>query len=163
MFGFVSPKILTAKLFVLASSTNVVLAPGINNVLYSKYTSFATVILQLIVLTAVRFVVAAVAVSNVLLSAITVGVPDIFEPVNDNPVGNALAVYVIPEPTALVALSVTLDIALFAKLVYVVPFAGLAHVTTSGVIVKLKLRLVSCNCASVALTINVYVVGLADN
>ncbi len=51
-------------------------------------------------------------------------------------------------------------IALSTALVYVVAFAGLTQVTASILIVKLKLLVLSCNCASLACIVNEYVVLL---
>ena len=87
---------------------------------------------------AVAPVFAAVAVNNELLVVLTVGVPVMFAPLILNPVGNVFAVYVILRPAPLVALNVTLLIALFTALVYVVLFVGLFHVTMSGLIVILN-------------------------
>ena len=137
--------------------------PGNNNELYIKYGSLATLTTQLIVIELDSVVVFAVAVNNELVLATTVGVPDMFAPVKLNPVGNVLALYVMPDPTALVALSVILAIATLAAGVYVALAVGLLHVTTSGITAILNARLVSCCSASVALTVNEYVVGLADN
>ena len=141
MFGLVSPAVVTAKLFVLASSTNVVLAPCNNIVVYLKKVSFATLTTQLIVLVAL-LVAVLVAVSVVDVLAVTVGVPAIFAPVILKPVGNVSAVYVTLPPAALDALIVTFAIATSLDTLYVVRLAGLLHVTTSGLIVKLNARLV---------------------
>jgi hypothetical protein len=103
--------------------------------------SLATLTTQLIVLVAL-LVAVLVAVSVVDVLAVTVGVPAMFAPVILKPVGNVSAVYVILPPAALVALNATLDIAVFVGTVYVVLSAGLTHVTTSGLIVKLNARLV---------------------
>jgi hypothetical protein len=158
LLGFVSPTTVTAKLFELESFTNVVLAPGINNVVFLKYVSLATAMVQLMVLVAERLVAVAVAVNNVLELAATLGVPDMVLPDSDTPVGNELALYVTAEPAALVAVNPMLAITALTVGVYVVPAAGLVQDTTSVLMVKLKLLLLSCSCASVARTVNEYVV-----
>ena len=107
-----------------------------------------------------RFVVDAVAVNSEVVLASTVGVPDITPELSVNPVGKAFAAYVTPYPAALVALSVTLLIGVLPTTLYVVPLAGLLQVTTSVLMVNVKLRVTSCNSTSVAVIEKLYVVLL---
>ena len=109
--GLVSPAIVTAKLFTLASAikVSVDVPPDNNNELYIKYGSFATLIVQLIVAVVVLPVVAAVAVNKEAVFPTIVGVPVTVAPEILNPVGNAFAVYVIALPAALVASNVVVD------------------------------------------------------
>jgi hypothetical protein len=93
----------SAKLFTLSSAIKVEVdvPPDSNNESYIKYTSFATVIVQLIVRVAVLPLVAAVAVNKEVVLPNTVGEPVTESPEILNPVGNVSEVYVIDLPAAL--------------------------------------------------------------
>ncbi len=94
MLGLVSPKILNCVLLLLESVIyGVVGCVAFNASVVSLQFKSPREIVQLMVLVEERLVVDAVAVNNVVTVCAVVGVPEIVEPLNVKPDGNAFAVY----------------------------------------------------------------------
>ena len=140
-----SPATVISALFKLASAIKLVwftlvLADN-NTVLYPHFKSFNETV-QFIVVVALRFVVALVAVNNVVTDCSVSGVPLITPLDNDSPEGKAFAAYeLIAYPAALVALNVY-EYGLDSKVI-LDAVDGLVQDTTSVLIVKVKLRVTS--------------------
>ena len=125
-------------------STNVLLfapfvpLPANSKLLYLKKGSIVNSTDQLITIVLVALVLAAVAVIKDDVVPVTVGVPATLAPLILKPVGRELAPYDTVLPEALVALNSTLLIASSTERLYVVLSAGLTHVTTSWLTVRLN-------------------------